>query len=112
MTRLVLILVSLCSIGCARHQAIETLSTHPNNWWSTTGSPCVDAMQINTIAEGCTQMNTSLVNDVWLQFRCADDVEGDWSQSWWLFTPTGNEPLPGYEPVCVDESGMLSIRNQ
>jgi len=112
MTRIIPIIVVLCSIGCAKHRTTQALEMHPSAWWQSTGSPCTDALQINTVAEGCSTVNTSIINNTWLELRCEDEIEGPWSQSWWLFTPAGIEPLPGYTPVCVDPSGTLSIRDQ
>ena len=64
------------------------------------------------IAEGCTDISTNIIRGVWAEFRCAEEIEGEWSKGWFLFTPTGLEPLSGYSPICVDPSGMLLIRDQ
>ena len=112
MTRVIPALAVLWFIGCAKHPVAAALETHPSTWWQTTGSPCSDAMQINMIAEGCTQINTNIIENKWAEFRCADNNEGQWSQSWWLFTPTGLELISGHTPVCLDLVGTLAIRDQ
>ena len=112
MTRVVSILVVICSIGCAKHSTPDPFTLHPSVWWESSNSPCTDALQINLIAEGCKEIGVQNIENVWWQFRCQQDGEGSWSAGWWLFTPTGIEPMPGHAPVCIDEMGMLSIREQ
>ena len=112
MTRAILILAVLWSIGCAKHQPAEALSAHPSEWWEPTGSSCGDAMQINMIAEGCMQIGVQVIDEVWTEFHCEDSATGTWTTAWWLFTPSGFEPIQGYSAICVDNIGTLSIRDQ
>lgn len=93
--------------GCAAKVPPNT--GHPSEWWQPSGSPCMDALQINQIAEGCPEMEVNHIEPAWLELRCTEGL-GNWSNGMWLWTPTGYEPLPGYMPVCIDEFGLLSVR--
>jgi len=111
MTRIVSLLAVLMSIGCAKTGQLE--SSHPSVWWESSNSPCMDALQINLIAENCEEVENHVIEGgIWLQLKCKTGGEGPWSSAYWLFTPTGMEPLPGHVPACIDPAGMLSMRDQ
>ena len=110
MTRVISLIVVLMSIGCAKTGQLE--AAHPSTWWESSNSPCMDALQINLIAENCEEVENKVIQGIWLQLKCQKGGEGPWTEGWWLFTPTGLEPLPEHMPVCVDQAGMLAVRNQ
>ena len=110
MTRVISLIVVLMSIGCAKTGQLE--AAHPSTWWESSNSPCMDALQINLIAENCEEVENKVIQGIWLQLKCQKGGEGPGAEGWWLFTPTGLEPLPEHMPVCVDQAGMLAVRNQ
>lgn len=104
-------------IGCAHtNKEIEQLSYLADSRedfmlrYAPTGSPCLDALQINLAYVGCSELQAYQGNDELTYFRCSNGSTGatdEWSTSTFVVIPT-MAPAPDYiRMVCIDPFNAL-----
>jgi len=110
----------LLLVGCAHksNKDIEALSYLAESRedfmlrFEPTGSPCLDALQINLAYVGCSELQAFQGDDELTYFQCANGSTGatdQWSRSTFVILPT-MAPAPDYvRMVCVDPVNALGV---
>ena len=79
--------------------------------FSSTGSPCLDALQINLANVGCEELRGWQGEDELLYFKCDNPSTGAtdlWSNSVFVILPVEGQPPPDYvRPICIDPQNIL-----
>ena len=80
-----------------------------------TGSPCLDALQINLSYAGCSELQAFQGGDELTYFRCSNGSTGAtdlWSSSTFVIVTT-MAPTPDYiRPICIDPMNALGVLEQ
>ena len=81
-----------------------------------TGSPCLDALQINLANVGCPELQAWQGHDELLYFQCSNQPNGAadmWSTSVFVVVPIGSSQPPDYiRPICIDPMNALGVLEQ